>query len=457
MWIAYFVLLLLYAGLTSLYVLSQAKPAPIPPWPLLTAVPEPPTQALGCTDDSDCGPSEVCLGNTCVRKLLRGGQCNPIYGTWISYHINHVPFAVCSCDSPQYFSQKLFGGDCNVSVACGVHGEFNPATRQCECDPGYRPDGLECLKLPALEHAKQLPCAADEFEVQGTDLAQEGFHAVYIARLATSRCVKRPCSFDALTGRPLKHARFEPGWGCVCDPRRGLFGVRLEGHNKKYLATEGFDACASIFVHDPDWPVSVQYATYFYLGDRPPVSVILFDQLRDKFLVPLLKGKGGRFMITQSAWPHDYAQWFFARNPTFRARTRQLDEYSYAYYPHKEVVRDHVLENDFRPGLCKSAYHSLLHGKGGLSKKQAYQLLYSHPVCRVEAGDPKAQRLFWGKVVVNPHHLTYQDYGDLPRFNALVLSYEANVHQRWTLDLGYEYNIDAYRGFATNAPDWSKP
>lgn len=455
MWIAYFVLLLLYAGLTFLYVLSQAKPAHIPPWPLLPAVPEVVEQAKDCWNDSECGPNEVCLGNTCVRKLLRGGKCNNLFGTWISFHLDHVPFAICACDSPQHFSQKLFGGDCNVSVACGAHGDFNLATNRCECDPGYRPSGLECIKLPALEHAKQLPCGADEFEVPRTDLFQEGFHADYIARLSTSRCVKRPCSFDALTGRPLKHGRFEPGWGCVCDPRRGLFGVRLEGLNKKYLSTEGFDACASIFLYDPDWPISVKYVTYFYLGDRPPVSVILFDDVKDKFLVPLLKGKGGRFMITQSEWPYNYAQWFFKRNPSFRARTREIEEYGNAWVPHMEYERNDVYENDFRPDLCKNAYFSLVYQKGKLYKKLAYKLLYSNPVCWVEAGDTRASRLFWGRVVVNPYHLTYRDFGDLPRFNALVLDYEADVYRRWTLDLAYEYNIDTYRGFQTNAPDWS--
>lgn len=456
MWIAYFVLLLLYAGLTFLYALTQAKPASIPPWPLLPDVPAASTQANRCQADADCGPGEVCLGHTCVRKLLRGGQCNPATGRWISYLLQHVPVAICSCLDSQLYDQKLFGGDCNVSVACGQHGEYNPATRRCDCDPGYTAKGLECQKLPALDHAKQLPCAPGELEVRRANLAREGFHAGYIARLQSlARCVKRPCTFDALTGRPLKHGRYEAGWGCVCDPRRGLFGVMLEGHQKKYLTTEGYDACASVFVRDPDWPVSVRYATYFYLGDRPPVSVILFDNLKDKFLVPLLKGRGGQFMITQSAWRHDYAQWFFTQNPSFRARTRRLDDYGNAYYPHLEVERNHVYENDFRPDLCQNVHSFLQRHQGALYKKLAFELLYSHPVCRVEEGDAKALPLFRGRVVVNPHHVTYQSHPDLPRFNAFVLSYEADVYQRWTLDLGLEFNVDTYRGFPTNAPDWS--
>lgn len=445
MLVAYFLLLCLYIVLTMLYVLAPAKTVQIPPWPIL---PHPPEAlqpvAAPCQTDSDCESHHVCLGGTCVRKLLRGGKCNPSTGRWISHLLDGAPFAICACLNPALYAQKFFGGDCDVNVACGIHGKYNPGTGACNCDAGYTSAGLVCQKLPAM----QLPCDRDELKA---NLVQEGFDPDYVARRVT-QCVKRPCSFDALTGRFLKHGRYEKDWGCVCDPRYGLFGVRLEGDGKKYLASPGFDACASIYKEDPEYPRSVRIVTYFYLGDREPVSVILFETAQEGYLNPLFYGRTNQFMVTQSAWRYDFAQHFF-RDPasTFRAQIRKI--FTTSRGMHINFVKHVEYVDPFEPRNCRDLL-SLLRTNPDILLE--YELLYASPVCKVVSDERFAHPMFRDRVVVNPHLLTYEHKGeDLPRFNAFILSFKGGVYNRWTLELGYEYKMDTYLSFKTNAPDWS--
>lgn len=456
MLIVYSILLYLYICLILLYLFTTPQPLAISPWGILPLVPEALKPiVVSCQVDSDCESNHVCLGSTCVRKLLRGGKCDRVTGYWVSYQMNNATFAVCVCHDHQLYTQKFFGGDCNVSVACGVHGKYNPATKACHCDDHYRPVGLSCQKVPVLEYKNRSPCAPDELPVANTDLAQEGFHADYIARLQASktRCVKRPCSFDALTGRPLKVARYEKDWGCVCDPRFGLFGVALDGYQKHYLTSPGFDACASIFVAEPSHPIGIQYVTYFYLKDRNPVSIILFENLKKNYLTPFFKKDP--FMITQSLWRYDFAQRFFVENASVRTRTRKYK--NNGYFQRFSHTMNHVYKDDFKPSPCHEVYDILKSGHTPLRMADVYRLLYAHPVCKVASDDGYAHPMFRDRVVLNPHHLTFDEHDTLPYFNAFVLKFEAGVLNRWTLDLDFAYDIDKYKAFRTNAPDYSDP
>lgn len=443
-------LFFLYLGLTLLYAWTQPTPTAIPPWPLLPVPKALSQSAIHCQVDADCAAHHVCLTQTCVPKLLRGGQCNPQTGQWISFQVKKVSFAICQCLKPDLFTQNFFGGDCTVNVGCGVHGHYNPQLKKCECDPGYKdmslPGGrLTCQKVPVFQQS--WVCGPDELEK--TQLHTHGFHVDYeTQRVPPAPCVKRPCSFDALSGRPLKHGKWDPQWGCVCDPTYGLFGVVLEGHNKKYLKNrEGFDACASILVQDPPGPINVKLITYFYLGFRDPVSLIRFEKVPEKDLIPLLRGQKGPVMITQSQWRYDYAQYYFKNHPTFRARTRSVTRLSIFG---NTRLNEWDYRDAFQPLACTDVANILYPPH---TPELVYRVLYENPVCFVN--DTTAPTLFKDRVIVNPYHFTFDDsnYEHLQRFNAFVFEYDADF-QRWTLDLNYPYEIRRYRLNDTNVPTY---
>lgn len=460
MLIVYYILLCMYASLCVLYLLAEEAPRTVPPWPVIMQdVSEASGEEVQCQGHEDCPSHHVCLGGKCVRKLLRGGQCNPETGYWISYHSKNTLSAVCACLNPALYGQKMFGGDCAVSVACGVHGKYDPIAKACQCDPGYKAVDLKCQKLPAMEYKNTFPCAPDEFQVDSTDLEREGFHAEYVAdRLqGKARCVKRPCQFDALSGRPLKHGRYVADWGCVCDPRYGLFGVNLTG---RYLKSEGFEACASIFHSEPARPINVQVITYFYLGDKEPISLLLFEHLKEGSLIPLLKGRAGQFMIRQSKWRYDYAQHFFNETKSFRARTRSAVEVPVParFQSMVETIRrEYDYKNAFEPIYCDFLHYQIVEKFSPLSLRMAYKVLYASPVCRIVWNDSQADPMFRDRVVVNPQQLTLTQHEDLEHFNAFVLRYDAVQFKRWTLDLDYAYEVDRFRSFPTNAPNYAVP
>lgn len=410
--LAFCIVFCLYVSLALLYVLAPAnKPTPIPPWPLLPfTTPEALPPIVHCQVDADCESNHLCLGSVCVRKLLRGGQCDPATGQWLSHVINHATFAVCTCLDPTLYTQKFFGGDCHVNVACGVHGTYNPITRACDCEPGYKPIGLAC--------------------------------------------VKRPCTFDALTGRPLKRARYVKQWGCVCDPRYGLFGVQLEGHDLAYLSSPGYDACASIYVDEPALPMPVQVVTYFYLKNREPISMILFHDVKRADLMPLFQDTRDPFLLSQPLWRYDYAQAHFRQHPRIRARTRKVEGMS--LFQTIRRISEHVYVDNYQPPACDWV-DRLRASLTVVNEPMAYKLLHEYPVCKVLINDPHAHPMFWNKVVVNPLHLTLEEKDHVPHYNAFALKYEGVRLDRWTLELDYDYDIDRYRAFTTNAPDYAKP
>lgn len=446
MLIVFFLLLFMYIGLTCFYAFVQIKSTPISSWPLLTLPPQDPKKIVSCRTTQDCLLNYVCLGNTCVPKLLRGGECDPAHGQWISYTLKGEFFAICSCFDNTLFSQKVFGGDCNVNVGCGPHGRYVPGKDEpCECDAGYVGVGFTCQKLNMLEYMKTLPCEDDEHKVSEIRV-EDGFHTDYLAKLDPESCVKRPCSFDALSGRPLKHARYQHDWGCICDPKYGLFGVVLEGKDKKYLSSPGFDACASIFLKDPTQPMDVKLVTYFYLGEREPISFILFDQLIDANLIPVFREKMGQFMIRQSLWRYDYAQYFFKEHKQFNARTRKV--YKDPMFG-MEMTNEALYYDDFEPEFCNTPILAWLFRPQ--DRVSAYNVLYKSPVCKISDHDADADPIFRGRTVVNPNHITFKEFNLLHRFNAFVLQYNAVIGQ-WTLDLDYPFNMNLYQSIKTNAP-----
>lgn len=434
----------MYMGLIGFYIFSPTKSTPIPSWPLLTLPPPDPEKIQTCRSTQECPLNHVCLGTTCIPKLLRGGQCNPAHGQWISFTVKGGQFAICSCLDTALFSQKVFGGDCNVNVACGPHGRYVPG-RPCECDAGYKSVGLTCQKVPLLEYLKLSPCENDERKVSEI---REGFHADYLAQLDKDVCVKPPCSFDALSGRPLKHGQWKPDWGCVCDPKYGLFGVVLEGTDKRYLSSPGFDACASIFLNDPPEPINVKLVTYFYLGKRDPISFILFDALNEANLLPVFRDQTGQFMIRQTPWRYDYAQHFFQEHQQFSARTRKV--YKDPMFG-MEKAMEALYYDDFEPELCNRPIQAWLHRPH--DRVAAYKVLYESPVCKITENDSMADPIFRGRTIVNPNHITFQEFNMLKRFNAFVLDYNAAVGQ-WTCDLDYPFEMNLYRSIPTNAPNY---
>lgn len=447
MLIVLFLLLFLYIGLTCLYVFMQTKSTSFQPWPLLNIPPKDPEMITTCRTTNDCLHNHVCLQNTCVPKLLRGGECHPAHGQWISYVLKGGVFAICSCYNNQLFSQKVFGGDCNVNVGCGPHGRYIPEQKSCHCDPGYKASNLTCQKLPILDYLKTLPCENDELKISEIK-KKDGFHEDYLKRLNEQKCVKRPCSFDALSGRPLKHAKYEEDWGCVCDPKYGLFGVVLNGLDKKYLSSPGFDACATIFLKDPQEPMKVKLVTYFYLEKREPVSFILFDRLNDSDLVPIFKGKTGQFMLRQAPWQYDYAQYFFKKHEKFNARIRKVFKDPMFGI---ETTNEALYYDDFKPDYCHTLIQPWLNKAH--DKVAAYKVLYNSPVCKIMDTDTQADPIFRGRIVLNPNHITFQGYPTLHRFNAFVLEYDADVGLgQWTLDLDYPFQINLYQSIDTNAP-----
>lgn len=428
MLVVYWFLLLMYITLCVLYVYAKPKPVHVKPWPLLPVAPKTTQSVFACEDDLDCSPNHVCLGHTCLPKLLRGSDCTLPYGQWVAHIKKGITFAICSCVNDELFTQKLFGGDCTVNVGCGVHGTFNLQENKCECDAGYVADGLTCRKLPVLEYITE--CGPDELNV--SEMTQ--FHPDY--NVYPAKCVKKPCSFDALSGRPLQHAFHDAEFGCVCDPKYGLFGVVLKGANKKYLnMTRGYDACASIFVKDPQDPIDVKLVTYFYLGEREPVSFILFQNVKDVISV----FDSENFMIRQQDWRFDYAQYLFRTQPQFHARIQKL--YKDPIF-HIETVHN-VNVNDFTLRDCSSLMNDYQN-----DKVSAYQVLYANPVCKVIA-DP----IFHDRVILNPNHLTLNDFNELPRFNAFVLHYDKSL-ERWSLNLDYSLDTDLYRSIDTNVPKY---
>ncbi|GFR14663.1 uncharacterized protein TNCT_490081 [Trichonephila clavata] len=164
-------------------------------------------------------------------QLLRGEECDPLTGEWTLVSIQGKSLVACICKYPDIIHQKHYGGNCDVDVTCQPYGHYNLHTQQCDCLEGFvafHQPKPSCKKLPVVERMMYESCDSDEVHfsyIQPSDV----FIAGYLRRHQNKKGFKRPCTFDAFTGQPLKKARYEEGNGFVCDPALGQFGVRIEG------------------------------------------------------------------------------------------------------------------------------------------------------------------------------------------------------------------------------------
>lgn len=471
----YWILLFLYIGLLFLYSQSSPEVTPIEPWPLLSA---PATESArlpaSCRTSADCPAHHACLQNACVPKLLRGGTCDAKTGEWSVHVYRGVPFAVCTCKRPDVYNQKYFGGNCDVRVACGLHGQFNPDDETCTCDPGYRPGpNYTCERAPVLERVALDPCGPGEIEVEAIR-PEDGFHPDYVAKLkGVVKCVRRPCTFDALSQRPLQHGRFEPNWGCLCDPRYGLFAVTLEGKDKKYLRTPGPDACASIYKKREPW-TEVELTTFYYLDQRPPLSFIKFHFAPSRFLPPLkvhphlalpvfdthdhflqspfptvAKEEG---LIVGQTWPYTYMQ-HVLENKKLAVRTRECRLNPWLF--NSETCDEKIIEYPYRRIPCNLIKRTRPAYGGDTDHVKAYREMYRYPICVLTAddpgNDPNSNSIFLGKTILNPYLLTYQEAPHLFRTNEMNMTFRFR-EKRWSVDFGDGYRVDDYRRMDTNAP-----
>lgn len=451
----YYVLLVLYAILLIFHAWHYQPPR-VDKWPLLDSpASKTTTTTTACQQTSDCQDHHVCLSQTCFPKILRGEECYPETGTWTLTDIYGQKFASCSCIDDRLVSQKIFGGNCDLVVACQPHGDFNYFTRVCECFEGYEAKGYTCQKLTALQVMDSRDdCDSDEIPFNRI-LPEHGFHDTYLQTHRDKKCFKRPCTFDALSGLALKNARYEEGVGCVCDPTLGQFGVRLEG-NGDYIRGPGYNACASIFKYpltiQSSTPKPVSIAAYFYLMDRQPAVFLQYTHLIPSTIVDALQPlvKDGNLQIAQE-FPYDYMQVFFReRKQDYVTRTRRYDVDTYYMTQRKEEWN--LQPNQMEWCRFIPSHISFLRSGSVLRYKSAYEkaqqrqwawtLLYQFPACYIGENDLESPEKFRGRYVSNPLHMTLPSLFEKdPRFNGLLLRFQ---NDRWYLDFAPSLDVDTY-------------
>ncbi|KAG8156212.1 hypothetical protein JTE90_011122, partial [Oedothorax gibbosus] len=113
----YYVLLVLYALLLLFYAANYKEPT-VKPWPkvsLSLPVDEKITLPATCRLHDECPTHYKCVSGQCYPQLLRGYACSEDTGRWKVIKQYEKNFAVCQCTHPHLFTNKYFGGDCNVS------------------------------------------------------------------------------------------------------------------------------------------------------------------------------------------------------------------------------------------------------------------------------------------------------------------------------------------------------
>lgn len=378
-----------------------------------------------CTTKSD----QVCLGGKCVSKLNSGHNCDSVTGDWI---LTDEGLAACQCKYPRLMSQRIPGGNCDVDAACRPHGRLvglEEEKPRCICNTGYKSlSGTGCVQLTAIEMNRSKESCDDQEVDTFKDTFTHMFHDRYIP--TGVRCVKRPCSFDALTGRPLKKARFVPGWGCVCDPRRGNIGVRLD--HPEYIQTgPGYNACVNIFEGDEplhDRPVTLY--TYFYVYGKRPISFIQYTDLHSESLKHPFP-RGVRNLQIQENWPYDMMQYVLSGR-----------DGSYAVQSQYCTGNVSLVNIRFRIDMCFSEtkvmgsvplcrHIPLLVSDKYRNIKNLYFLLFEHPACKIdEEGSP-----YEGWIVSNPFHTQFPHHQlEGAGSNGLRLT-STSQNRNWSLDL----------------------
>lgn len=450
---AYWILLSLYLILVLLYAYHYRHPT-IHAWPLLPQPVDIADKPVTCQDTKECPPFHICLNQTCVPHLLRGEECYAETGDWTLVSHRGQKFAACVCTDPNVVTQKHFGGNCDQAVACRPYGIYDWQAKKCVCNAGFRADGKKCVALLAKERINREPCEFDELEYKDL-LGGHGLTTHYINKNSDKKCFKRPCTFDAWTGKFLKKARYEKGMGCICEPSLGQFGVRLEGLDS-YTRDPGYNACVSAFETPLEEPRFVQIFTYFYLMQRPPVVFIQYFNLKSSDVIeplrPLLKD--GALQIGQE-FPYDYFQAHLRKREPFVARTRQI-KFDKNFYHHSYVVKmTSKTSVKFTPNAMEWCRYMSRHFKTNRVYEWSFNLLNQFPMCYVGKNDDAAPEQYRGRYVLNPFQLTHTDLKQyLERTNGVVFTF---ILGTWYLSLTSDYRVDTYHLGADSSfiPDMS--
>lgn len=434
----YWILVALYLALI-LYFAYQTPQTTISKWPLLQKEPYE-TLVTHCQDTKDCPRHYICMNNTCVPKLLRGEECYPETGEWTLVSHRNKNFAACICKYPDVVTQKHFGGNCDVDLSCGPQGYMNMQTMRCICAEGFVPIGRTCRKMTVLDRMKYESCDANEMHV--SQIKSEGFHSSYIRQHRDKKCFKRPCTFDAMTGKPLKKARYEKDVGCVCDPSLGQFGVRLDGM-EKYILDKGYNACVSIFKHPLEEPIPVEIYAYFYLADHPPIVFIHYTDVQN-VIAPLDEFvKDGTLQISQE-YPFDFMQAFFRSRQPFLAKLIAHTEYHLLF---NSISREHVTTVENQMEWCQFMSRHLKPSDSIFTMKN--KLIFGFPACYIGKEDKDAPEMYRGRYVSNPLHMTLPDDPYDHRSNGLLLSFK---NGEWTLESAPSYKFDVYSQITDTVP-----
>lgn len=371
------------------------------------------TSHRSCLSDAECHDrNELCYRGACHPRLRRGDECDPATGEWTLTELNGQKWVACVCRYPDLVGQSHPGGNCDVDRVCGPIGHLKKTSThwECECPADYvstrNPlDGKpHCAKMTVAEREFKGPCRDDELDLLNPVDARY-LKSSYTARFPNIRCVKTPCSFDALTNKPLDHVLYIRNLGCVCNPRRGNVGVHIENH-PDYIDVLGYNACVNIFERgEPshDWSDVTLY-TYYYLYDKKPMSFITFsnlppDAVAEPFREALLASKS---LQIEENWPYDYTQHVLRNQDQYVVR---VPIPSYCGIPHVSIHNpDKCRENynvDFEIEKCKDIFQRF--------RKNPNAVFFQYPVCRVEPGDLKSTDVYDRKVISNPLHITSND------------------------------------------------
>ena len=384
-----------------------------------------------CKDDGDCLSDEKCYRDACVKTLTR--ECNPNTGMWVLTD----SILKCVCKYPHLITQTNEGTNCNVDVACGLHGSLNnviddPMTMgECECEDGYmavRDNNMpNCVKKMDLDELDCYPfdlgtntcdCPENYISSDSND-AKRIFDPKYLSQFGNKKkCLRRPCTFDVLNGnKELLHGELVDDRFCKCDARYGLFGVKLNVQN--YLKTDSYNACASIFEDgesiEPN--VDVILYCYYYIDGKLPMCFIQFRKLKN---VSPVFGNAKEIIISEP-WSETNFFQVILETASTTTHTRKCFE-SIGFYCDENIWVDNLRINCDGMNLDKMFY---LYYKVGF-----YNKVYMYPFCKYTRDNDMPE--YKGKYILNPLMIELKDYPKLLRSDGIEIRPLNN--NRWSVD-----------------------